>query len=89
MSGDLKKPGKAIPLGTFTAIGFTMLIYAGIAVLMASSSSREKLMSNVMVIHKKAWFGPPHLCRGDCFDSFFRIRKHDGCSKDIAGFRKR
>ncbi|MEX0982220.1 MAG: amino acid permease [Bacteroidales bacterium] len=58
MSGDLKNPSKAIPLGTFAAIGFTFLVYVGIAVLMAASTSRSSLVGDGMVMQKMAWFGP-------------------------------
>ena len=58
MSGDLKNPSRAIPVGTFAAIGFTFLIYASIAVLMASSSSHASLVGEVMVMQEKAWYGP-------------------------------
>ncbi len=58
MSGDLKNPSRSIPLGTFAAIGFTVVVYAGIAVLMASSTSRGSLIGDGMVMQEKAWFGP-------------------------------
>ena len=58
MSGDLKNPSRSIPSGTFIAIGFTFLVYAGIAVLMASSTSRSLLVGDGMVMQKMAWFGP-------------------------------
>ncbi|MCF8399051.1 MAG: amino acid permease [Bacteroidales bacterium] len=58
MSGDLKNPSRSIPLGTFLAIGFTFIVYAGIAVLMAASSSRSSLVGEAMVMQKMAWFGP-------------------------------
>ncbi|MCA1757763.1 MAG: amino acid permease, partial [Bacteroidales bacterium] len=58
MSGDLKNPSRSIPLGTIFAIGFTFLIYAGIAVLMAASSTHSNLVGKVMVMQEMAWFGP-------------------------------
>jgi amino acid transporter len=58
MSGDLKNPSKSIPRGTFIAIGFTFVCYAGIAILMASSTSRESLVGDGMVMAEKAWFVP-------------------------------
>lgn len=58
MSGDLKDPGKAIPVGTFFAIGFTFLIYAIVAVLMAASTSRANLVGDAMVMQEKAFYGP-------------------------------
>lgn len=50
MSGDLKDPGKSIPAGTFAAIGVTALIYAGIAILLAASCSRDVLLSSNFVM---------------------------------------
>lgn len=58
MSGDLKNPGKAIPVGTFFAIGFTLLVYAAVAVLMAASSSRADLVGDAMIMEEQAFYGP-------------------------------
>ncbi|MFH1652842.1 MAG: amino acid permease [Pseudomonadota bacterium] len=44
MSGDLKEPGKAIPLGTLAAIGITFLIYLAQMFVMAGSISQENLI---------------------------------------------
>jgi amino acid transporter len=44
MSGDLKKPSRSIPLGTFAAIGTALLIYAGQIVICGGSISREQLI---------------------------------------------
>ncbi|MBF0204531.1 MAG: amino acid permease [Desulfamplus sp.] len=57
MSGDLKDPGKSIPTGTFAAIGVTALIYAGIAILLAASCSREVLLSSNFVMKDIALSG--------------------------------
>jgi amino acid transporter len=35
MSGDLKDPGKSLPMGTFMAVGISILIYFGAAVVFA------------------------------------------------------
>ncbi len=58
MSGDLKNPAKSIPRGTFASIGVAALIYAGVAVLLAASSSRSELLGDGFVMREKAWFGP-------------------------------
>jgi amino acid transporter len=58
MSGDLKDPSKSIPRGTFAAIGFTFVIYAGIAVLMASSTARELMVGNTIVMADQAVYAP-------------------------------
>lgn len=58
MSGDLKSPSKSIPLGTFAAIGFTFIVYAGVAVLMAASTEQGLLVGDKMVMEIKSWYGP-------------------------------
>ena len=57
MSGDLKDPSRSIPAGTFAAIGFTALIYAGIAILLAASNARTVLLGDAFVIKDTAWSG--------------------------------
>ena len=57
MSGDLKEPRKAIPLGTLLAISFTAIIYVGVAYLLAASNSREALLSDNFVMKDTAWSG--------------------------------
>jgi amino acid transporter len=37
MSGDLKDPGKSLPMGTFAAVGLSLLVYFGAAILFAGS----------------------------------------------------
>lgn len=61
LSGDLKDPRKAIPLGTLSAIGVTMVIYLLMAYLAAKFISPEELRTNPMVIVDNAWWGPAVL----------------------------
>ncbi len=58
MSGELKEPRKAIPVGTLSAIGVTMVIYIGLAYLTARYISPAELRSNQMVLVDKALWGP-------------------------------
>ena len=58
MSGDLKDPKKAIPLGTITSILVTMCIYIAIAYLATKIASPEELRSNQMIMVDKAFWGP-------------------------------
>jgi amino acid transporter len=37
MSGDLKSPGKSLPLGTFMAVGLSIVVYFSVAVIFAAS----------------------------------------------------
>ncbi|MFH1421886.1 MAG: amino acid permease [Planctomycetota bacterium] len=52
MSGDLKEPGKSIPVGTLAAIGVTGCFYAVEMLLFAGNESREVLLSNVIVMER-------------------------------------
>lgn len=50
MSGDLKDPSRAIPVGTLWAIAFTAVVYAGMCVFLAACRPAEELISNNMVV---------------------------------------
>lgn len=58
MSGNLQKPGRSIPVGTFASIGVSALIYASVAVLLAASATHEELLGGGFVMKEKAWSGP-------------------------------
>lgn len=61
LSGDLKDPRRAIPLGTLSAIGVTMIIYIGMAYIAAKFIPSGELRSNQMVMVDYAWWGPAVL----------------------------
>lgn len=42
MSGDLANPGRSIPYGTFAAVGLSMIVYFGFAILLAADYSIMK-----------------------------------------------
>lgn len=65
MSGDLKDPARSIPRGTLGAIGFTGLVYAGMAVLLAGAASRDDLLINNLVVRDLA--SVPLLITGGIF----------------------
>ncbi|HXK80857.1 MAG TPA: amino acid permease [Bacteroidales bacterium] len=57
LSGDLKKPGKSIPLGTISATFIGMIVYIFIAWKLASSASVDDLLNNQFVMGKIALGG--------------------------------
>lgn len=46
MSGDLKDAGRSLPLGTFLAVGVSIVIYFGVAVVFAAALPGDVLMSD-------------------------------------------
>ncbi len=44
MSGDLKDPGKSLPLGTFLAVGISIVVYFGVAIVFSASVPSDRLM---------------------------------------------
>ena len=50
MSGDLKDPGKAIPVGTITAISVGFFVYIGLAVLFSYRINEESLIGNTNIL---------------------------------------
>ncbi len=58
LSGELRNPRKAIPKGTLSAIGVTMIIYIILAYGLSIVASPEELRSNQMIMVDKAWWGP-------------------------------
>jgi hypothetical protein len=46
MSGDLADPGKSIPLGTFLAVGISIVVYFAVAVLFAGAMPNQILSSD-------------------------------------------
>ena len=56
MSGDLKDPGKSLPLGTFAAVGLSIVVYFLSSILFAAALPGEVLMSNYGAMKKVALF---------------------------------
>jgi len=54
LSGDLKDPGKSIPLGTVIATVFGMIVYAFIAWKLAVSASPEDLVNDQLIMSRIA-----------------------------------
>ncbi|SDT93167.1 amino acid permease [Desulfobacula phenolica] len=57
MSGDLKDPGKSLPLGTFLAVALSVLIYLAVAVVYSASSPLATLASNYNIMKDTAQWG--------------------------------
>lgn len=55
MSGDLKDPGRMIPLGTIAAVGVTAVVYVAMAVTLGACSGRDVLLDNNNVVRDIAW----------------------------------
>src|SRR5210317_2255024 len=58
LSGDLKNPGKSIPIGTIAATVAGMVVYVFIAYKLATSASSDDLVSNYQIMKQVALFGP-------------------------------
>lgn len=54
MSGDLKDPGRAIPLGTFLAVGLSTLIYYAVAFVFSATIPNTELMADYTSMKKIA-----------------------------------
>ena len=56
MSGDLKNPGRSLPLGTFMAVGISILVYFGAAILFAGVLPKEMLIQDYNAMKRVARF---------------------------------
>lgn len=54
MSGDLQDPGKSLPLGTFLAVGVSILVYFGAAIFFAGTLPHEALTSDYQAMNRVA-----------------------------------
>jgi amino acid transporter len=57
MSGDLKDPGKSLPLGTFLAVGLSIVVYFFAAVVLAASLPQDVLIGDYGAMQKAAAVG--------------------------------
>ena len=58
MSGDLKDPKKAIPIGTMGAIFIGLIIYVVLAISLAFFVDRDLLLNDSNFLMRIAWFSP-------------------------------
>ena len=56
MSGDLKDPGKSLPLGTFLAVGVSIVVYFSTAVVFSGALSNQALTADYTAMHRLARF---------------------------------
>ncbi len=57
MSGDLRDPGKSLPLGTFMAVGVSILVYFGAALVFAGAMPNPDLAADYTAMKRLARFG--------------------------------
>lgn len=57
MSGDLKDPGRSLPLGTFLAVGVSILVYFAATVLFAATVPAETLIQDYAAMKRVASVG--------------------------------
>jgi len=58
MSGDLKDPGRSLPLGTFLAVGVSIVVYFTVALLFAGALPLQVLASDYGATRLASIFGP-------------------------------
>jgi amino acid transporter len=57
MSGDLKDPGRSLPLGTFLAVGFSIVVYLSVIVIFAGVLSNQELAKDYQAMQRVARYG--------------------------------
>jgi amino acid transporter len=55
MSGDLKNPKKALPLGTLAAVGVGLVIYIGLSLFLSFTVDAGVLASNPQILFQISW----------------------------------
>ncbi|MDJ0498272.1 MAG: amino acid permease [Acidimicrobiia bacterium] len=58
MSGDLKDAGRSLPLGTFSAVALSTVVYVSVAILIAGNASSSELIADTSILNSIAAFGP-------------------------------
>ncbi len=86
LSGDLKKPGHSIPLGTMAGTLIGMVIYIFIIIKMGMSATPANLAGDQFVMEPYRSMGTCHLYRSRRGHSFLRDRL-DSC-RPYAPFRR-
>ncbi|MFT6985335.1 MAG: amino acid transporter [Psychromonas sp.] len=55
MSGDLQDPGESLPMGTFLAVGISLIVYLSAAFFFAGSLPQALLSSDYEAMNRVAW----------------------------------
>jgi amino acid transporter len=58
MSGDLRDAGRSLPLGTFSAVALSTVVYVTVAILIAGNASSSELIEDTSILNSIAAFGP-------------------------------
>ena len=87
MSGDLRDPGRAIPVGTLSAIGFTAVVYLAMALLLAASRSQADPGFRPFRGQDHGVVAGPDQCWGLCRHAEFRPGQYDGGAAHTSGLR--
>jgi amino acid transporter len=61
MSGDLRDPARAIPIGTLAAVGTGYLIYMILPLVLAGRADATTLIEDPLIMQRMALWGPPIL----------------------------
>lgn len=61
MSGDLKDPTKALPIGTLAAVGVGYVIYMGLPVLLAFRTDTANLINEPLIMQQLSFWSPAIL----------------------------
>lgn len=61
MSGDLKNPRRAIPVGTMSAIALSLVIYLALAYWLMRTATVDELTGNYTIMIDRAFWGPAVL----------------------------
>ena len=56
MSGDLEDPGRSLPIGTFLAVGISLVVYAGAAIVFAGTLPASELVGDPQAMRRIAPF---------------------------------
>jgi len=58
MSGDLARPSHSIPLGVLAAVGLSLAVYLGCAVLFAGAATNASLRHDLAIMRSLSLYGP-------------------------------